>query len=61
MDNDSLPMAGLPRHGYIAELAALCKCNRKTVTRALFQGQQGKKSDQVRATYQRLFGGNNNK
>jgi hypothetical protein len=59
MDNDSLPMAGPPRHGYISELAALCKCNRKTVTRALFQGQQGKKSDLVRATYKRLFSGNN--
>lgn len=40
-----------PRHGYISEIAKLCNCNRKTVTRALFEGQAGKKSDYVRKVF----------
>jgi hypothetical protein len=57
MEIESRPLTYPPRHGYIAKLATLCKCSRKTVTRALFQGQQGKKSDLVRDTYQQLFSG----
>ena len=58
MKDETSKAAMPPPHGYISELAALCKCNRKTVTRALFKGQQGKKSDEVRATFKRLFAGN---
>lgn len=46
-----------PPHGYISELAAVCKCNRKTVTRALFKGQQGRKSDEVRYMFKKMFAG----
>lgn len=46
----------LPRHGYINELAELCNCNRKTVTRALFQGQGGKKAEMVRQLYRLKYG-----
>jgi hypothetical protein len=44
-----------PRHGYISELAKLCNCNRKTVSRALFEGQAGKKSDLVRKIYKSKY------
>lgn len=44
-----------PRHGYISEIAKLCNCNRKTVTRALFEGQTGKKSDLVRRIYKTKY------
>lgn len=44
-----------PRHGYISELAKLCNCNRKTVTRALFEGNTGKKSDLVRKMYKSRY------
>jgi len=46
-----------PPHGYITELARVCNCNRKTVTRALFKEQQGKKANEVRAMFQQLFVG----
>ena len=39
------------RHGYINELAKLCGCNRKTVTRALFENSNGSKADFVRKMY----------
>jgi hypothetical protein len=45
-----------PRHGYISELALMCNCSRKTVSRALFKGQQGKKADIVRLKYRELYG-----
>lgn len=44
-----------PRHGYISELAKLCQCNRKTVTRALFYGQKGFKADKVREFYKLYY------
>jgi|GEM_PF-1760663 len=44
-----------PRHGYISELARLCNCSRKTVSRALFEGYKGPKSDLVRKTYDELY------
>lgn len=47
--------AVLPRHGYISELAKLCNCNRKTVSRALFEGHTGKKSDLVRKIYKSKY------
>lgn len=47
--------ATTPRHGYITELAKLCNCNRKTVTRALFEGQTGKKSELVRKIYNKKY------
>lgn len=40
-----------PRHGYIKKLAELCNCSRMTVTRALFEGTKGPKSDMVRKMY----------
>lgn len=45
----------LPPHGYINELAKHCSCSRKTVSRALFKGQIGPKSDMVREMYQKLY------
>lgn len=45
----------IPRHGYISELARICNCSRKTVSRALFEGQIGKKSDIVREMYKKQF------
>ena len=45
----------IPRHGYISELARICNCSRKTVTRALFEGQQGAKSDMVREHFQKHY------
>lgn len=44
-----------PRHGYITELARICNCSRKTVSRALFEGYKGPKSDLVLSTYDKLF------
>ncbi len=44
-----------PPHGYISELAKLCDCSRKTVSRALFKGHKGPKSDLVREMYKKLF------
>jgi hypothetical protein len=45
----------IPRHGYITELARMCNCSRKTVSRALFEGYSGPKSDIVRETYKNLY------
>ncbi len=55
MKDEAGKLSSPPRHGYISELAAMCKCNRKTVTRALFNDQQGRKSDEVRAMFKKLF------
>ena len=44
-----------PRHGYINELARLCNCSRKTVSRALFEGKSGPKSDLVFKTFNELY------
>lgn len=45
----------LPQHGYIQHLAKICGCNRNTVRRALFEGQQGEKSDLVRKMYKKIY------
>lgn len=45
----------MPRHGYISELARICDCSRKTVSRALFEGYIGPKSDLVLKTYFELY------
>lgn len=50
----------IPRHGYITRIALICGCSRKTVTRALFQGQKGPTSDYVRETFKHLYPGNLN-
>jgi hypothetical protein len=62
MNNEQKSFIGqnIPRHGYIARLALLCGCSRKTVTRALFQGQQGPISDHVRETFKQLYPGSSN-
>ena len=44
-----------PPHGYITELAKLCNCSRKTVSRALFKGSSGPKSNLVREMYRKLY------
>lgn len=44
-----------PPHGYITELAKLCNCSRKTVSRALFKGHRGPKSDMVREMYEKIY------
>ena len=44
-----------PPHGYISELAKLCNCSRKTVSRALFKGYNGPKSDKVREMFKNLY------
>lgn len=41
----------MPRHGYISEIAKLCNCSRKTVSRALFEGYRGPKADKVIEVY----------
>lgn len=46
----------LPRHGYIKKLSKLCKCNRLTVSRALFENSKGVKADLVRKMYLELYG-----
>jgi len=51
-------LANFPRHGYITHLAMICGCSRKTVTRALFQGQKGFISDHVRETFKQLYSDN---
>jgi len=53
MESNSKP--AIPRHGYITDLAKRCNCSRKTVTRALFEGYKGPKSDLVLSTYSELF------
>lgn len=44
-----------PRHGYIKEIAAICNCNRRTVTRALFEGYTGPKSDEVIRVFNKMY------
>lgn len=56
MEGNSKP--AIPRHGYITELAKRCNCSRRTVTRALFEGYKGPKSDLVLSTYSELFNSN---
>ncbi len=53
MEGNTKP--AIPRHGYITELARRCNCSRRTVTRALFEGYKGPKSDLVLCTYHELF------
>ena len=57
MNNEQNLIIGqnIPRHGYITRLALICSCSRKTVTRALFQGQKGPVSDYVRETFNLLY------
>ncbi len=43
------------RHGYINALAKQCNCSRKTVSRALFEGKSGPKSDLVIETFNQLY------
>lgn len=55
MKNDADKLNSPPRHGYITELAKLCNCSRKTVSRALFHGYTGPKADLVRETFKKHF------
>jgi hypothetical protein len=48
----------IPRHGYITELAKLCNCSRKTVSRALFEGYTGPKADKVIEMYRTKYAEN---
>jgi len=43
------------RHGYINALAKQCNCSRKTVSRALFEGKSGPKSDLVIEAFNQLY------
>lgn len=49
----------IPRHGYISELARICNCSRKTVSRALFEGYAGPKSNLVLNTFKELYAAEN--
>jgi hypothetical protein len=44
-----------PKYGYVNELARLCGCSRHTVRLALFDGQEGKKSNMVRKMYRTKY------
>lgn len=48
----------MPRHGYISEIAKLCNCSRKTVSRALFEGYRGPKADMVLKVYNEKYENN---
>ncbi len=52
---NKISITDTPRHGYIGELAQLCNCSRKTVSRALFEGRSGPKSDLVIKTFHELY------
>ena len=58
MKNEAEKLNSPPRHGYITELAKLCNCSRKTVSRALFKGYTGAKSERVREMYKKHYGEN---
>jgi len=58
MKKDADKLSSPPRHGYITELAKLCNCSRKTVSRALFKGYTGPKADKVRETFKKHFSNN---
>ncbi|MDR0830386.1 MAG: hypothetical protein LBN95_09815 [Prevotellaceae bacterium] len=45
----------VPRHGFINELARLCQCSRHTVRLAIYDNQNGKKSDFVRKMYKTKY------
>jgi hypothetical protein len=55
MKNQSDQIPKIPRHGYISELAKKCNCSRRTVTRALFEGHRGPKSDMVIGIYHEML------
>jgi hypothetical protein len=55
MKNEAEKLSSPPRHGYITQLAKLCNCSRKTVSRALFKGYTGAKADLVRETFKKLY------
>ncbi|MDO9633631.1 MAG: hypothetical protein Q7J05_01130 [Paludibacter sp.] len=59
MKNEADKLNCPPRHGYITELAKLCNCSRKTVSRSLFKGYSGPKADKVKETFKKLFTSNN--
>jgi hypothetical protein len=44
-----------PRHGFIGELAELCKCSRHTVRLAIYENQSGEKSELVRKVYKSRY------
>jgi len=56
MKNETDNFTRPPRHGYINELAKLCECSRRTVTRALFHGYTGAKANKVREVYKKHYG-----
>ncbi|GAB1416134.1 hypothetical protein MASR2M117_15400 [Paludibacter sp.] len=56
MKNETDNFSSPPRHGYITELAKLCECSRRTVTRALFHGHTGSKANKVREVYKKNYG-----
>jgi hypothetical protein len=58
MKNEADKLITPPRHGYITELAKICNCSRKTVSRALFKGYTGPKAEKVRQTFRKLFDNN---
>ncbi|MDR2825025.1 MAG: hypothetical protein LBB41_07505 [Prevotellaceae bacterium] len=41
----------IARHGFINELARLCRCSRHTVRTAIYDNARGAKADFVRKTY----------
>jgi len=45
----------VPRHGFINELATLCKCSRHTVRMAIYDNHAGKKSELVRKMYRAKY------
>jgi len=46
-----------PRHGFINELAKLCKCSRHTVRTAIYENATGVKADLVRKMYRSRYTG----
>lgn len=56
---NKISLIDTPRHGYISDLARHCNCSRKTVSRALFEGKSGPKSDLVIKTFNELYKSNN--
>ena len=46
---------GIPPHGYVNELAKLCKCSRQTALNTLRYNYPGAKADLVRRTYRTKY------
>jgi hypothetical protein len=44
-----------PPHGFINELAKLCRCSRHTVRTAIYENIQSEKADRVRKVYQAKY------